>query len=415
MIFKRTLVVFSVECLNMFDWQIIGLIESFKNMKNAKLVRLLACNNYDYYNDPVKDLVETYVHENMRNSKKVNEKNYPSYNKPYGLSQFVKNVSGYEYIMVVDSDVIIRKNINPYSLGVKPGFVYTIPCPHLFGVETNFKKRFLVTENTIDKVGGVQIFHVSDVGKISSLWFEYTKRVRDFLIEKPYLYLEETFENYNSASIYEKNQAKWHAEMYGYVFAASHLDIKHIISESFLLHTGYYPYLQRAPYITHYGIEFNIGDVVFKKSEKENNLILDCKRSLFENGYIDFNTTKNEYISIEAIDYLNKGLCSYYEKNCNYKCSRDIIEKIDRDIKYIKNSWRCDDQHRDCPIWKEKGECENNPKFMNNVCTKSCNKCLSESHNYKFYIVFGFGLFLLFLGLRHIKTPKKEKKTQHVV
>lgn len=415
MIFKRTLVVFSVECLNMFDWQILGLIESFKNMKNAKLIRILACNNYDDYNDPIKDLVETFVHENMRSSKKVNEKNYPSYNKPYGLFQLVKNVSDYEYVMVIDSDVIIRKNINPYSLGVKPGFVYTIPCSHLFGVETNFKKRFLVTENTVDKVGGVQIFHISDVEKISSLWFEYTKRVRDFLMEKPDLYLEETFENYYSASSYEKNQAKWHAEMYGYVFAASHLDIKHIISESFLLHTGYYPYLQKAPYITHYGIEFNIGDVIFKKSEKENNLVLDCKLSLFENGNIDFNTTKNEYISIEAIDYLNMGLCGYYENNCNYKCSEEVIKKIENDIKYIKNSWRCDDQHKDCLIWKEKGECENNPKFMKNVCTKSCNKCPLEPYNYTNYFVFGLVVFLLFFGSRYIKTTKKKKETQHVV
>tara|TARA_B100001989_G_scaffold252812_1_gene236366 strand:- start:1864 stop:3102 length:1239 start_codon:yes stop_codon:yes gene_type:complete len=412
MIFKKTLVLFSVECVNIFDWQILALYESFKNMKNANLVRLLACDNYDDYNDPVKNLVETYVHENMRNSKKVNEKGYPSYNKPYGLSQFIKNVSGYEYVMVLDSDVVIRKDIDPYYLGVKPGFVYTIPCPHLFGVETNFKKRFLVTDNPTDKVGGVQIFHISDAEKISPLWFEYTKKVRDFLKEKPDTYLEETFKNYNLATSYEKNQAKWHAEMYGYVFAASHLDIKHIISDSFLLHAGYYPFLQKQPHITHYGIEFEVGNIVFRKSSKENLLISDCKISLFDNTNINSNTTKKDYIAVETIDYLNTGLCNYYKNNCNYVCPDDLMQKIDNDIKYIKFSWHCSDQHQDCSIWKEKGECENNPEFMNNVCTESCEKCSIEKHNY--YPYFSLIFIMILFGLKFI-VKKKKKEVQHVV
>lgn len=412
MIFQKTLVVFSVECLNMFDWQILGLYQSFKNMKNSNLVRLLACDNYTAYDDPLEGLVETYVHENIRNSKKVNEKGYPSYNKPYGLSQYLKSVSGYEYVVVIDSDVIIRKNINPYSLGVKPGTVYTIPCQHLYGVETNFKKRFLVTDNSIDKVGGVQIFHISDAKKVATLWFEYTKKVREFLIEKPELYLEESFENYNLASNYEKRQAKWHAEMYGYVFAASHLDIKHIVSNYFLVHAGYYPSLQEQPYITHYGIEFKTGNVVFRKSLKENLLLSECKISLLENNYINSNTTKKDYISIETIDYLNAGLCNYYEKHCNYVCPDDLLEKIDKDLKYIKFAWICADQHKECSIWKEQGECVNNPEFMNNICTESCGKCPIKKTN--FYPVLILFFIIILFGIKFIK-KKKNKNFQHVV
>jgi len=42
---------------------------------------------------------------------------------------------------------------------------------------------------------------------------------------------------------------------------------------------------------------------------------------------------------------------------------------------YIKSADGCDDDHEQCKLWAESGECDKNPAFMNKECKLSCFAC----------------------------------------
>ena len=44
-------------------------------------------------------------------------------------------------------------------------------------------------------------------------------------------------------------QARWHTEMYGYVFAAAQVGVTHRIRRDVMLYPGYSPYLGRPPMV----------------------------------------------------------------------------------------------------------------------------------------------------------------------
>jgi hypothetical protein len=411
--------IFSSECISFFDWQSLALFHSFNTSgQSGKITRLLACSEYDSYNDVLKDFGNTFVHRNMRDDPLVHEKNYPSYNKPYSIMAFLEkeDVSA-EYIIMLDSDMIIRKPINPKSLGAKPGTVVSAEYSYLVGADNAFKKRFLDTDNSIYKVGGFHIFHIDDLRKIVPLWFEYTKKVRTFMHENVDTYLRESMLSPETAGDVQKKQAKWHAEMYGYIFAASQLNISHVVTKDVMLYPGYEPYLQRQPYILHYGIDYTVKNVLFNKMTHTNLYISKCNGFLFNNADLDINTSKKDSISIENIDQLNSALCYFYEEKCTQKCLPEHKEKIKEDLEYISNTWKCDDQNINCELWASQGECLENVLYMNNVCTKSCNLCIEEHHNIDYKLVSLITIFigvLLILGRRYYIIKKTEDK-DHIV
>jgi peptidyl serine alpha-galactosyltransferase len=412
-------ILFSTECLPYYEWQSIGLKYSFiRSKQNGKLVRLMACDENEQYNSNTQK-VDTFVHENMRMSSFVKHQGFPSYNKPYSFMNYMGNVSDVsEYIIMMESDMVIHQPINPKRLGVRPGVVFSSQHNYLIGADNNFKTRFLVTDNPVDKVGGIYIFHKEDAKKIAPLWFAYTKKVKDFMVEYPEIYLQETIENYDSVTRNEKKQAEWRCELYGYIFAASHLGIKHIISNDFLTYAGYNPIHQKVPSVIHYGIDFGVGEYSFQKMKHTNLNIKKCNNILFDNGHITSDSSKKDLVAIGTIDYLNGALCNYYESECNYKCDNNHIEKINNDINYIKNTWNCIDEHSECVNWTNNGECNSNPLFMNNVCTNSCGLCKKNIDTRANYIIIGSFIFILVLVIQffnRIYKDDKENDKHHIV
>lgn len=84
----RFSVVFSAECNALFDWHSAGLFYSFTYSnfsKSASLTRLLACSESQLADYPPSRLGigPTFVHRNLRDDPLVDEKGYPSYNKPF--------------------------------------------------------------------------------------------------------------------------------------------------------------------------------------------------------------------------------------------------------------------------------------------------------------------------------------------
>lgn len=415
--FPKTTVVFSTECLPYFDWQSLALYFSIKRTNpHMKVVRLMACDSYDPEKDTIGKIIETFVHENMRHSNLVPEKGYPSYNKPFSLFEyFQKKNDDSEYFIILDSDMIVREHMDPKKLGVKSGVVFSSEYKYLIGAENNFKDRFLVTRNQVDKVGGIYMFHKNDVSDLSLLWFEYTKKVREFIIYNLETFLKETLsiEDYHDEK--KRVQAQWHAEMYGYIFAASHLNIKHIEKKGFLLYAGFPPAQQIRPSIVHYGIPFKIGEFTFDKLRLEKFDVRHCDMDMFFNSGYNENTTKTDLISIETLGYINSGICMFYDQNCKEKCDSSVVEKITKDSLYLKNIWDCLDQHEECDKWKEAGECSSNPVFMNDICTKSCGMCPIETTDYFSFTIFSvLALFILSI-FAFFRYRKYEVDKSHIV
>lgn len=409
---------FFSECNNFFDWQSLALLYSFNNSKQlGNITRLLACSDYKSYDDILKYNSNTFVHKNMRNDPTIEEKGYPLYNKPYSLVSFFENMDiKEEYIIVLDSDMIIRKPIDPKKLGVKRGTVVSSDYPYLVGADNNFKNRFLDTNNKIYKVGGFYIFHIDDLKKIAPLWLSYTKKIRKFISENEELFINESMETPEYIDENIINQAKWHAEMYGYIFAASHLNIHHIVTKDIVLYTGYEPYLQLQPYILHYGIDYSLGNIFFNKKDYNNLDIKDCNLFLFDNIDLHSYISKKDSISIENIAHLNLALCSFYEQRCEKKCVPEYIQKNSLDIEYIYTNWDCNDQNINCELWALKGECISNKEYMENICTKSCNLCQDERSSKNYILIFiasFFSIILIKLFVIKIKIIVAEK--EHIV
>ena len=83
-------VVFSAECNSLFDWHSAAIYYSFELSnfsQSANITRLLACSEAEQRLYPEVNLRmgPTFVHRNLRDDPLVDEKGYPSYNKPYSV------------------------------------------------------------------------------------------------------------------------------------------------------------------------------------------------------------------------------------------------------------------------------------------------------------------------------------------
>jgi len=270
-------VVFSAECIPAFDWESIGLFYSFyRSQRAGKITRLLACSDeqlasYPKYN---MDMGPTFVHKNMRfDSANDAEKDdpfhdqkgqgYASYNKPYSVTAWLEQTDvEEEWILMMDTDMFFRAPVDPVALGVARGNVVSAEYNYLYGTQSGFARRFLdkSLHPRMAQVGGFHIFHREDLRAISPLWLKFTQRVRAFANSDPEAFYNESFhasqpETDGIVDVHHK-QARWHTEMYGYVFAAATVGVTHRIRRDVMLYPGYEPYLGRPPKIIHYGSDY---------------------------------------------------------------------------------------------------------------------------------------------------------------
>ena len=80
-------------------------------------------------------------------------------------------------------------------------------------------------------MGGFHIFHREDLRAIAPKWLGYTRKVRAFANAHPEEYFNESIRHDPKLSRDEvavlRKQARWHGEMYGYVFAAAEVSVTH--------------------------------------------------------------------------------------------------------------------------------------------------------------------------------------------
>ncbi len=146
-------IVFSAECNPLFDWHSVGLFHSFGAARqHGNMTRLLACSEKELGSYPRTNLAigsgvgNTFVHRNMRNDPLVDEVGYPSYNKPYSVMAWLEQTHVAEdYVLMMDSDMLLREPLDPVALGVARGRVVSAEYTYLVGTEPSrgFAERFI--------------------------------------------------------------------------------------------------------------------------------------------------------------------------------------------------------------------------------------------------------------------------------
>ena len=118
----------------------------------------------------------------------VDEKGYPSYNKPYSVMSWLAATKiNEDYVLMLDADMVMRQPIEPTSLGARRGNVVSAEYTYLYGTTNGFTERFIPKklQRRLAQVGGFHIFHRDDLAVIAPLWIEYTRRARAFARRVP--------------------------------------------------------------------------------------------------------------------------------------------------------------------------------------------------------------------------------------
>ena len=350
--------VFSTECTSYFDWQSVGLFYSHQEvLQPGYITRLMACDHPDGYAGA--GIGPTHVHPNYGNPKNnhVHDR-YTPYNKPGALQHWLDNTyTGTEpppeYVLLVDPDTIFRKPIDCHrELGVRPGVAASSPRPYLEGVDNGMAAQFVSPEavGRIDKVGGFLCLHIDDLRKVVPLWINFTVQMR----KNPQRYwqidgvgvdfptgvcpasralpcdpsercaCDEPTPGSICASgddYVVRGHAPYISDMYGYVFAAAEVGIRHSIREDVLLTPGNPPVYE--PTLLHYDKWCKFGERNFNKlSYKSGFSIQNCRQYFPRPPDLelllgqDIAELGTELMCIEQVTVLNEALCEYHKRSC---------------------------------------------------------------------------------------------------
>jgi len=342
-------VVFSAECIPAFDWQSAGLFYSFNRTRQpGRITRLLACSDDQLttYPQANMDMGPTFVHRNMRFDA-VNDAErgdpfhddksghgYASYNKPFSVKAWLEQVDvEEEFVLMMDTDMYLRAPIDPSGMGCSRGTVVSAKYSYLYGTTSGFARHFIdeSLHERMTGVGGFHIFHREDLRQIAPLWLEFTKKVRAFANAHPDQYFNESFHYQSPAGspgpsplemATKHKQARWHGEMYGYVFAAAEVGVTHRVREDVMLYPGNAPFLGRAPWIMHYGADYTFGDkkAYFNKMSHQQLRLETCPNFLFDEPWDGTvlahlaELSKQDALSTEHLATLNAAFCRFYAR-----------------------------------------------------------------------------------------------------
>ena len=100
-----------------------------------------------------------------------------------------------EFVLMMDTDMYLRKPIDPLAMGCTRGTVVSAKYSYLYGITSGFARHFIdeALHERMAGVGGFHIFNREDLRQIAPLWLEYTKKVRAFANAHPDQYFNESF------------------------------------------------------------------------------------------------------------------------------------------------------------------------------------------------------------------------------
>ncbi|GLJ43050.1 hypothetical protein SUGI_0893680 [Cryptomeria japonica] len=304
---------FSVECHNYFDWQTVGLMHSYRKSGHpGPITRLLSCTDEKLQDYRGMDLAPTHKVPSMSRHPVTGDW-YPAINKPAGVvhwlnhSEDAKNV---DWVVILDADMIIRRPIIPWELGVEKGKPVAAHYGYLIGCDNILAQLHTKHPEYCDKVGGLLVFHIDDLRSLAPLWLSKTEEVRR----------DSAHWGTNiTGDIFAKG---WISEMYGYSFGAADVGLRHKIRDDLMLYPGYIPMERTEPILLHYGLRFTVGNWSFDKAQHHNEeIVYDCNRLFSLPPYPkevqmmepDLSRRRGLFLSIECINTINEGLLIHHE------------------------------------------------------------------------------------------------------
>ncbi|KAH6774374.1 peptidyl serine alpha-galactosyltransferase [Perilla frutescens var. frutescens] len=311
----RVHTLFSVECQNYFDWQTVGLMQSFrKSGQPGPITRLLSCTEQEKKNYKGMDLAPTFEVPSMSIHPKTGDW-YPAINKPAGVVHWLKHskeAENVDWVLILDADMIIRGPILPWELGAEKGRPVAAYYGYLIGCDNILAKLHTKHPELCDKVGGLLAFHIDDLRTFAPMWLSKTEEVR---ADKAHWDTNITGDIYGTG---------WISEMYGYSFGAAEVGLRHKINDNLMIYPGYVPREGIEPLLMHYGLPFTVGNWSFSKLEHhEDSIVYDCGRLFPEPPYprevkemeSDPNKRRALFLNLECINTLNEGLLLNHEKH----------------------------------------------------------------------------------------------------
>ena len=144
---------YSTTCKPFFDWQSLALAYSHQRVRQpGPLTRLLACDDDDAAERSARLGIRTYRHPDfgLPEHNRVQD-HYAAYNKPAGVLHWLTHARPVErFVLIVESDMLLREPIDCEQLGVRPGVGASGLYEYLHGVHNGMARAF------IKNVQGVQ-------------------------------------------------------------------------------------------------------------------------------------------------------------------------------------------------------------------------------------------------------------------
>ncbi|KAK4267013.1 hypothetical protein QN277_023860 [Acacia crassicarpa] len=306
---------FSVECQNYFDWQTVGLMQSYRKAKQpGPITRLLSCTDEEKKNYRGMHLAPTFEVPSMSRHPKTGDW-YPAINKPAGVVHWLKHskeAENVDWVVILDADMIIRGPIIPWELGAEKGRPVAAYYGYLRGCDNILAQLHTKHPELCDKVGGLLAMHIDDLRKLAPMWLSKTEEVREDTAH---------WTTNITGDIYGKG---WISEMYGYSFGAAEVGLRHKINDYLMIYPGYVPREGTEPILLHYGLPFSVGNWSFNKlAHHEDDIVYDCNRLFPEPPYprevrmmqIDANQKRGLFLSVECMNTLNEGLLLQHAAN----------------------------------------------------------------------------------------------------
>ena len=176
--------VYSTTCRPFFDWQSLALAYSHQRVgQPGPLTRLLACDDDDAAEHSARLGVQTYRHPDFGLPKHNRvQDHYAAYNKPAGVLHWLTHAQPVErFVLIVESDMLLREPIDCEQLGVRPGVGASGVYEYLHGVHNGMARAFIKNVQGLQQVGGWYCLHRDDLARVASLWLDLTKQVRKTL------------------------------------------------------------------------------------------------------------------------------------------------------------------------------------------------------------------------------------------
>ncbi|EKX36882.1 hypothetical protein GUITHDRAFT_116905 [Guillardia theta CCMP2712] len=210
--------VYNVQASKYFEWQVRYMHFWFKqaNMP-GKITRLLSANQPDFLAG------EIPTHTSPPYKSDDPNDHYTPYNKPWAIHRWLQDAEPTEdVILIVDPDCMFLSRM---EFMVEEGAPVAQQAFYHFDFSTDdvpmqIARRYCRNCSFLDPIAVPIIIHRHDIARIAPLWLKKTREIR---IDKP----NWPISWYNTSM--SPVGLTWTAEMFGYVFAAAELGIRHEI------------------------------------------------------------------------------------------------------------------------------------------------------------------------------------------